>query len=437
MKILQYILLFVILVFSSINVSFASEKIDVYAHIVDIDWTAYNYLYVYIQNWDNILCQWKTRQNFENIILKNGKTTDILKVKESWSAFFSCDKDKVLWTNGKIKPNLKVLIKSDWFYRINNGSIILPIGNFWLTDDTIIIGWYKQANFKVKIEQFNNRLYNKYDKNIDKYKVKREIEIKHEEALEDSINDIKEVKLSIVWIPENIDNVIYYYKSMKYKYNKWSDNIIVMSSNTIDILKIWNKILTNIEIPTNNILELKYIDDFNIKEIQFSLILKNKPVYTKEVVIYIDWEKSIYKEWNSYNLTSKQIINGFNLKINNKSFWLIKLNNNDNLEIDYNKIIKDSLDLEDLNNKTLSIKLPITTLDALWRLVYTEVLMNGWNNKKIIRSDKIFKDWSTFIVIEFLEQWDMIPKYIIIQGVKYNLIDISLNYEKFIKKDRK
>lgn len=431
-KILLYISFILFSILFTQSYASSNDTIKVQWVIKGIDWTYYNYLNVAIKDDKWIICKWKTRQYFSKIEnLTNWFTTDMLKVSDNWLLNFSCDKNKIL-LNNKIRPNLQLLIYSDWFYTIRNNQIKININSFKIENDRIIVWDFKKlnTNFKVKLDALNDTLFNIYDKKYNKEKEKTIKQIKNKERLKKSISKLIPIKLEINNIPKDVTNIVYQLNNQEYTYNIWWTNFFINNWNIIEKLKIGNVTFNNIN-TTDNIFSLDYKKWFNSEKIELMISLLNIPKVSKDLYLKIDWENFKYKKWFKYTLNDKQKTNGIDITINTKTLH-IKLKKSDKLEIDYNKTIWVKIDLKKIDNNYLLLKLPNSVLDPLWRLSWQELYSNWGNKSIIIPAKEIYKEASNILIKHFKSKSDIIPKSILIKWKEYNIREFSVNYDKFI-----
>jgi len=431
----KILLLFWFLLFLFTNNTFATSSnnnlINVTWVIRGDDWTYYNYLHLAIKDKEGIICKWETKQTFKKIDdLTNWYTTDILKVDNSWFLDFNCDKNRLL-KNWKINPNVKLVIFSDWFYSIKNTYINISPNLLKVYDNRIIIWNFKniKTNFKIEIKKINNVLFNNFDikvkKIISQLKKEEDNKIKNKNI---DISQLDNIILKVQDIPNDI-NLTYQYNNIIKKYNKQDKNIIIVRWKKIDKIKIGEKVFTNLEIK-GHILNIKYSPDMYNKKVKLSIVIKNIPKIKKDIIIYIDWKKYIYNKELDIILNPEQVKKWISIKI-----WKYKIKKiikkDVILEIDYKDIIKDELQLKDIDNKILILKLNTSLLDWLRRIVLNEEYENGWIVTKIFTVKDYFINWK-YLYLKYKKINEEIPNNIIINNKKFSIKDISFNLKEFL-----
>lgn len=412
-----------------------NDILNVLAVLKDDEWTSINYMDIYIKNNNNIICQWKTEQTFENIVLNDWKKSQIMKVKDNGVAKFNCPKkDLLLWN--KLNPNIKLVIRSDWFFDISNWEIVLSINNFDLVDNKIIIWNYKQANFKVLLTYIWNQYANIYDNDIKNIKDKLLSEEKRKKELKDGILNTKQIDFIIENIPEDIKEIPYNFVWTDYIYKTWEKNKLYITGNNVPDIILWkgNVILSWLIIKDNKLV-IKYNDNFIEKDVILKISIEEIPEYSIDIPIKIDDFNYIYKKWFSYKLSKEQVKNWILLSIWEKKYKKLKILKTDEIILKYSDVVNkvDIIKKETFDNNFLAIELDNKYLDPLGRFSYFAELENGWIKNIVIESNKILKSKEKFIIKEFIWKEDIIPINLIINGEKINLKTIALNYNEFIK----
>lgn len=446
-KILLFIIIFISFIYNSIievsaNESTANDKLDVIALIKWTDWTYYNYLFLTLKKDNQIICSGFTRQYFTEIgTLPSWVKTDIKKLSDNWLMKIKCDKNKLL-KNWKLDPNIKLQIVSDWFYNINNWELVLNPNSLTIKNNMVFIGDLKsiRANFKIKIEKINYVLFNKYSRNYKEIKEKLKRQEERKKHLKKLDKNLKEVIFKITNIPKDIKEIKYQYNNIKYIYDPKKENKFLVDKDVIDYIKIGEKKFYNLKI-TNNELIIPYDKDFNKKPIELTFKIKNLPKIYKDLNIYIDWKYFDFKKHKKYIVNQQQLRNWIRIKIWDKE-KVFKITKSDEIELDYNYFVKDNI-VENIEWKEqlkipdnyLAIKLPLETLDWLWRISYKVITDNGAIKKKTILKKDIFIDSEKkeLIITKFIGLKDELPNEIIIKWKKYKIKDVAINYDKFLK----
>lgn len=407
--------LFIYLIFSIVffNSASANSEIDVYAKIKDEKWLTYNYLFIYINKWNSNVCQWMTRQYYDDIEIFKEKWINIKKVNENWIAKFKCNKNDLIDKNGRLYKDINVSIKTDGFYNIYGWSIDIDLTKNTLTENTLIIWNFAQSNFPIILKNEKNILFNRYDKEIDNKIKKVEEQIERKEKLDNISKNIRSVKLKIKNIPVDVDikdiNISINWVLHPYKQD-WIE--IQESEDSIKNIFIWKKFYKEIPI-IKNIAEVLFNDDILEKENIVKINIKDIPDIKQSIYFYIDDDRYLYKEWISVNLTKKQRLEWFNLKIGNNTYKNLKISNTGEISVSYNKIVDNIFNEKNLDKDFIHIKIPKIELDSINRFTFKWYFPNWWNKRYIISRNNVFIDWNNTYITNIFKKTDIIPEYIV------------------------